>query len=171
MRRLEIFKLKPLLNTYKKDDFPYPFIYFNSRNPYSGTYTRSLKKVPLLGGASPYRHHGKYLHWQYLGQFTCACNWSFKVATSLFLACSWFWYIASFCAAAFSFSSFSCTIACNCDTCSRSWWIMLALENAESSPPALIIVKIESTTFLMVVKWFQTAFWLFKVITSGFAIA
>ena len=150
MRRHEILKLKLLLNTYKRDDFRYSFMNFNSTKSLRCTYTQSLKTVPpppsLLDGASPYRHHGEYLHWQqYLGQ-TCACNWSFKVATSLFLACSWFWYIASFCAAVFSFSSFSCTIACNCDTCSRSWWIILALENAESSPPALIIVKIKSIT-------------------------
>ena len=149
MRRHEILKLKPLLNTYKRDDFRHPFTYFNSTKSSPDTYIRDLKTPPpppLLGGAFPYRYHGEYLHWQqYLGQ-TCACNWSFKVATSLFLACSWFWYIASFCAAAFSFSSFSCTIACNCDTCSRSWWIILALENAESSPPALIIVKIKNIT-------------------------
>ena len=39
---------------YLNEGFPHPFIYLNLWNPYP-FYTWSLKKVPLSGGASPYR--------------------------------------------------------------------------------------------------------------------
>ena len=47
--------LDPLF-TDRNDRSPYPFIYFNKWNPYPFiSLTWSLRKVPISGGASPYR--------------------------------------------------------------------------------------------------------------------